>query len=350
MQDIAPPLLAWFEKHGRKDLPWQQQVSSYRVWLSEIMLQQTQVTTVIPYFEKFVSAFPTLIDLANAGLDQVLALWAGLGYYARARNLHKTAQIIRDDHDGDFPQTREQLEALPGIGRSTAGAIASLSMGLPEGILDGNVKRVLCRIYQVTGWPGSSQTQKKLWSLVEQQTPAINTAFYNQAMMDLGSMICTRSNPSCDRCPVSAICRSYKKGTQSLYPEKKPRSKRVVRHHWYLLHRHKNKVMLVKRPPLGIWGGLWCLPEFPDFDEIPAWQKQFVGADMQASELCEDHLQHKFTHFDLKLSVAYFDINVDQFTFAKNVVRDSTELLWVDVQQLQTFALPTPIKKLLING
>ena len=348
MPEIAPLLLPWFKIHGRKNLPWQQQVSAYRVWLSEIMLQQTQVSTVIPYFEKFIKTFPTIQYLADADLDQVLALWAGLGYYARARNLHKTAQIIRDEYAENFPSTLEQLEALPGIGRSTAGAIASLAMGQSAGILDGNVKRVLCRVFQQTGWPGSTQTQKQLWSLVNQHTPKKETAFYNQAMMDLGSMVCTRSKPACEECPLSSICQSYHQGTQLEYPVRKPKKKNILKSHWFLIHHHEQKILLQKRPPSGIWGGLWCLPEFQEFDAVSHWQIERFGQLLPEQERIKNRLFHRFTHFNLNLSVVSYKVNHNQRNVFESSVNDADECLWFDQKELSSLALPTPMQKLLL--
>ena len=205
---FAPRVLAWFARHGRHDLPWQSNRSPYRVWLSEIMLQQTQVTTVIPYFERFTQRFPTLNDLALASEDDVLHLWTGLGYYARARNLHRAArQVI--DQGGEFPRSVDDLVSLPGIGRSTAGAIMSLAFGERAVILDGNVKRVLARHNAITGWPGTSGTQKSLWAVAEQYTPRERVADYNQAMMDLGATLCVRSKPNCTSCPVAATSLSF---------------------------------------------------------------------------------------------------------------------------------------------
>lgn len=217
---FSAQVLDWYDKYGRKTLPWQIDKTPYKVWLSEVMLQQTQVATVIPYFERFMARFPTVTDLANAPLDEVLHLWTGLGYYARARNLHKAAQQVATLHGGKFPETFEEIAALPGVGRSTAGAILSLSLGKHFPILDGNVKRVLARCYAVSGWPGKKEVENKLWSLSKQVTPAVGVERFNQAMMDLGAMICTRSKPKCSLCPLQNGCIAAANDSWSLYPGK----------------------------------------------------------------------------------------------------------------------------------
>lgn len=347
--EISKLLLPWFNKHGRKNLPWQQQVTAYRVWLSEIMLQQTQVSTVIPYFEKFIESFPDAESLANANLDQVLKHWAGLGYYARARNLHKTALIIRDDYQGDFPQNIQQLVDLPGIGRSTAGAILSLAFSQPAAILDGNVKRVLSRAYQVAGWAGQSKTLKQLWAVAEEQTPSSKTANYNQAMMDLGAMVCLRSRPKCQQCPLTGLCQSFKHETQSLYPESKPKKARPHQHRWVLLHKYKNQLLLERRPSQGIWGGLWSLPELEQLETLPVWQIEKMGQSREADGLQKNLIKHKFSHYDLTISLAEIEVSKSFVDSSKLQVSEVDQFQWVDGQELHEFGLPAPISKLLAN-
>ena len=347
MSDISVLLLPWFNKHGRKSLPWQQQVSGYRVWLSEIMLQQTQVATVIPYFEKFLQSFPTITNLADAHLDQVLKHWAGLGYYARARNLHKTAQIVRDEYDGVFPDTKEYLVALPGIGESTAGAILSLAFGQHAAILDGNVKRVLARLYQVDGWYGVSAVLKKLWALAEQQTPSQQTAFYNQAMMDLGSMVCKRSRPDCDACPLSSLCQSYKEGTQAHFPKSKPKKNRPHKHRWFLLHRFANKLLLERRPEQGIWGGLWSLPEIEKLDSLSGWQLQQIGDHADFDNIQEKMLKHQFSHFDLSISLVEINVAESFVKSSEYKVNENSHFQWVAWDALKNHGLPAPVEKIL---
>ena len=255
-------VLAWYHQHGRKHLPWQQDVNPYRVWISEIMLQQTQVATVIPYFERFMARFPDLTSLAMAEQDEVLSYWTGLGYYARARNLHKCAITVAESFNGQFPANVTELETLPGIGRSTAGAIASLSMGINAPILDGNVKRVLARHYAVQGWPGQTSVAKALWQLAEAHTPEQDCHFYTQAMMDLGATVCSRSQPSCNQCPLASSCAAAKQGNPEAYPGKKPKKEKPVKATTMLVVRAQTgQVLLHQRPPSGIWGGLWSLPE-----------------------------------------------------------------------------------------
>jgi A/G-specific adenine glycosylase len=344
MSEIAQHLLPWFDQYGRKDLPWQQQVNGYRVWLSEIMLQQTQVATVIPYFNRFIESFPDVIALADADLDSVLNHWAGLGYYARARNLHKTASIVKDQFNGSFPSDQQQLEALPGIGRSTAGAILSLAFRQKAAILDGNVKRVLARVYQVEGWYGQSPTLKKLWAIAEQQTPDHRVAHYNQAMMDLGATVCKRSKPLCESCALTKICASYQQGTQQQYPVSRPSRTRPHRHCWVVLHQTKGHILMERRPPTGIWGGLWSLPEMEDLAQLDSWQLQHLGQVEKVSEVLEKSLLHKFTHFDLSMSIARVELSGQP---AAKMVSESERYQWIDRLQLDQYGLPTPIQKIL---
>jgi len=248
---FAARLIAWQQQHGRKDLPWQQQITPYRVWVSEIMLQQTQVASVIGYFGRFMQSFPSVQTLAKASEDEVLHLWTGLGYYSRARNLKKTAHIISEQYGGEFPASVKALAELPGIGRSTAGAILSLAMGLPAAILDGNVKRVLARYSATPGWPGESKTAAILWDLAERFTPTEQTAIYNQAMMDLGATLCTPKLPACAECPVKSGCRAFARGSQSLYPTPKPRKTLPQKRSLMPIFARKDGCILLEhRPPV----------------------------------------------------------------------------------------------------
>ena len=258
-------ILKWYKVHGRKTLPWQQNISSYRVWVSEIMLQQTQVGTVIPYFERFMARFPNIKDLALANLDDVLHLWTGLGYYARARNLHKTAIILHTRYKGIFPSDIETIMQLPGIGRSTAGAILALSQKQRHPILDGNVKRVLCRHFAIAGFPNDPKVHNTLWELSDKLTPLRNVQHYTQAMMDLGATLCTRTNPNCDSCPLEETCLAKEQNRVALFPNKAPQKKKPIKSSiLLLLHSpNENAILLEKRPSQGIWGGLWSLPELP---------------------------------------------------------------------------------------
>ncbi|MGB1141418.1 MAG: A/G-specific adenine glycosylase, partial [Halioglobus sp.] len=267
-KEFADRVLAWFDTHGRHDLPWQYDTTAYRVWVSEIMLQQTQVKTVIPYFERFMAAFPDVDALAGAPEDEVLHLWTGLGYYARARNLHRAAKQVAFELGGTFPDSIEGLQALPGVGRSTAGAIASIALAQRASILDGNVKRVLARLHRVAGWPGQSAVHNQLWDIAEHYTPTARCADYTQAMMDLGATLCTRSKPACALCPMANDCEANAAGDQTDYPGKKPKKALPVRAtHFLVLRNRDGDIWLEKRPAEGIWGGLWCFPEVASLEE-----------------------------------------------------------------------------------
>src|SRR5690606_30666830 len=296
--DFAQRVLVWFDQHGRKHLPWQQGITPYRVWLSEIMLQQTQVATVIPYFERFVARFPDVQSLAAAPIDDVLHLWTGLGYYARARNLHRCAQTIVRDHAGEFPQTVAALSELTGIGRSTAGAIVSIAYQKPAAILDGNVKRVLARHYVVSGWPGETQTLKQLWEHAEHHTPKKRTHHYTQAMMDLGATICTRTKPACLLCPLQGTCRAYAEQSVSAYPGKKPKEIMPVKSVQLLMLRNPGgDIYLQQRPPQGIWGGLWSFPEIASDIDVRAYAEDNFSKIV--SHEIWDTYRHTVSHYHL---------------------------------------------------
>jgi A/G-specific adenine glycosylase len=296
---LAGKLLAWFDRFGRHDLPWQQPATPYRVWISEVMLQQTQVQVVIPYFERFMARFPDVRALADAPLDDVLSLWAGLGYYARARNLHRAAQVIVERHGGEFPQAFEAVVALPGIGRSTAGAILSLSMGQRHAILDGNCKRVLARVHAVPGWSGQAAFERTLWELAEHYTPNERCNDFNQAMMDLGASLCSRTRPQCQLCPLASLCSAHRQGEPAAYPQPKPRRTVPVRRVRMLLLQREQAVLLVRRPPTGIWGGLWCLPECEMQTDWRKTVREF-GLLPQSFERWPA-MRHTFSHFHLDI-------------------------------------------------
>jgi A/G-specific adenine glycosylase len=338
---FASTVLDWYRRYGRHDLPWQQQ-DAYRVWLSEIMLQQTQVSTVIPYYQNFLEHFPDMKRLASASIDEVLQHWQGLGYYARARNLHKAAGIIRDQHEGRFPQTIEAVEALPGIGRSTAGAILSFAFGQHWPILDGNVKRVLARCFRVPGWYGQSDTMKQLWYLSESITPAHNSAEFNQAMMDIGAMVCLKSKPKCEACPLKKVCASYLHHSQADYPQKKPKRARPNRRTLMLLHRHEDQVLLWRRPPSGIWGGLWSLPEVDNEAAVELWQQSFLSTVQISRTIQKNVIHHQFTHYSLDISLAIIELE----SLPENV-SDTDNYVWIEINRLARHGLPTPVRKLL---
>jgi A/G-specific adenine glycosylase len=339
-ESIAPRLLAWHATAGRHDLPWQRDISPYRVWVSEIMLQQTQVATVIPYFERFMARFAGVRALADAPIDEVLHLWTGLGYYARARNLHRAAQIIRDEHGGEFPRTLAEVMELPGIGRSTAGAILAISTGARHSILDGNVKRVLARHYGVDGAIDENQTLEQLWRLADENTPAKQVATYTQAIMDLGATLCTRSNPRCDECPITRDCRARIEGRQAELPAgKRRKAPRKSKHAVMLVARRESEVLLVQRPATGIWGGLWCLPEFADRETAASFAaRELDQARLQGSALPD--IEHSFTHFDLVITPVVARCR------GEARVREG-RTLWYDLAEPARVGLPAPIKTLL---
>ncbi|MEJ0086526.1 MAG: A/G-specific adenine glycosylase [Pseudomonadota bacterium] len=337
---IAPRLLAWHAKAGRHDLPWQQDRSPYRVWVSEIMLQQTQVATVIPYFKRFMRRFPDVHALADAPADEVLHLWTGLGYYARARNLHRAAQLIRDEHGGEFPRTLDAVVELPGVGRSTAGAILALATGARHAILDANVKRVLARFLAVPGAVDSAATQAKLWELAQRETPEENVATYTQAIMDLGATVCRAPEPFCDDCPIAADCRARIEGRQTELPEpKRRRAARKLKRAVMLVARKDSAVLLVQRPPNGIWGGLWCLPEFADRDAAESFAvARLTNVSLVLAPLPD--IEHSFTHFDLVITPI-----VAQVGTLPGV--GEAGALWYDLAKPARVGLPAPIKTLL---
>ncbi|NVK22319.1 MAG: A/G-specific adenine glycosylase [Kangiellaceae bacterium] len=329
---FAQKVIDYYEQHGRKHLPWQGTRDAYKIWLSEIMLQQTQVATVIPYFEKFIQYFPTVEALAEADNELVMHLWSGLGYYSRARNLHKAAKMVIQQFDGQFPQTTQQLEQLPGVGRSTAGAIAAFAYQQPTAILDGNVKRVLARCYAIQGWPGNGQVLKELWSRAEQNTPSKSTDKYNQAMMDLGAMVCTRTKPKCDICPLATKCLAHQHNIIDQCPGKKPKKARPSQSTYWLIYIRDGKVLLEKRPPSGIWGGLWS---FPEKEQI---------TDLEVSHELEPIL-HKFSHYDLHIQ----PLLVDNSPHINNSlqINESNNNDWFELQRLADIGLPAPVSKLL---
>ncbi len=332
-------VLAWFERHGRKHLPWQQQVTPYRVWVSEIMLQQTQVQTVIPYYERFLQRFPDLQALADAPLDDVLHHWSGLGYYARARNLHQAARVVRDQHQGEFPREFDAVCQLPGIGRSTAGAILSLACQQRFAILDGNVKRVLARFYAVEGWPGKSAVLKQLWELSEAVTSDERVAEFNQAMMDLGATVCTRGRPDCARCPLSDACRAHAAGTQARYPQPKPRARLPQRETHMLLLVDGQAAYLERRPAQGIWGGLWSFPEFDSREALLAW------CDARALDTAgietQPPLGHTFSHFHLTITPHRLALKNPGFSVMEGSGR------WYTLGRAEAVGLAAPVQRLL---
>lgn len=337
---FSSAVLNWFDKHGRKNLPWQKKITPYRVWLSEIMLQQTQVATVIPYFKRFVQTFPNVKQLANANLDEVLHLWTGLGYYARARNLHRTANMVVEKYGGKFPEDLTELQTLPGIGKSTAGAILAIAFGKHATILDGNVKRVLARFHAVSGDVSTSATLGELWQLAQDHTPSQRVADYTQAIMDLGATICTRTRPKCTECPLASRCTAYRLATVQDYPQIKRRSKLPIKHTYFLILTNEHKqVLLTKRPEYGIWGGLWSFPEC-SHDDVAAWFLQTYRHNIHDIRYGE-RFRHTFSHFHLDV--------IPVFARIENYYRvmDSDSYLWYNFIQSPTIGVAAPVKKLL---
>lgn len=319
---FSQQVLSWYHQQGRKHLPWQQNKTPYRVWISEIMLQQTQVATVIPYYQRFMESFPSINALANADEDNVLHHWTGLGYYARARNLHKAAKTIAEHYRGEFPEDIEQVVALPGIGRSTAGAILSLSMNKPYPILDGNVKRVLARCYLVEGHNAQAKFEKALWPIASSLTPNEEVAPYNQAMMDLGAMVCTRSKPNCEQCPLNNNCLAFKLSEQANFPQKKPKKSIPEKSTIMLVAKIDNKLFMTKRPPSGIWGGLYSFIEVDNKKEINNALNQF-GLNAKSSKTLTP-FRHTFSHFHLDITPILCECEHN----TPSIINDASQQLW----------------------
>jgi A/G-specific adenine glycosylase len=343
MDSFSKSLIHWHKKRGRHDLPWQCDPSPYHVWISEIMLQQTQVSTVIPYYTRFINRFPNVRSLAIADIDEVLSYWAGLGYYARGRNLHRAALIICDNFDGDLPSDKEKLLTLPGIGRSTAGAIMALAFNQRHAILDGNVKRVLSRFYAVRGWPGESAVEKQLWQLTENLTPERDVAQYTQAMMDLGATVCMRSQAKCDICPISQGCLARQHEMQHQYPTSKPKKAIPLRKMVFLLLENKaGEIFFQRRPPTGIWGGLWCFPECSPDDDIEKWLLTKMGFSGSITRQLSV-IKHALTHY--RLEILPIHLKVKQC----NNVEEMDDHRWCLSGDALKFGVPTPVKNLLLT-
>ena len=339
---FAQRLLDWFALHGRQTLPWQSNPTPYRVWVSEVMLQQTQVATVIPYYERFMVRFPDVASLASAPLDEVLHLWTGLGYYARARNLQACAQVVVAQYGGAFPQALQAMMELPGIGRSTAGAILALSGGQRRPILDGNAKRVLARVFGIAGDPASKPVLQALWAKADACTPAEAVAAYTQAIMDLGATVCTRSRPACSACPVNAGCVAALEGRQSQLPGRKQKRVRPSRQATILIaeieHNGSTAVLVERRPPSGVWGGLWSPPQFVSESDALAWCRREFG-DTAESQLLPP-IDHAFTHFDLRLNPLRVRCA------RKTTVHDADTHRWYPLEAPPRIGLPQPIRRL----
>lgn len=338
---FAERLLHWYDQHGRKHLPWQNPITPYRVWVSEIMLQQTQVDTVIPYFQRFTTRFDSVEALAAAPVDEVLHLWTGLGYYARARNLHRCAQLIVGEYEGEFPADVELLAALPGIGRSTAAAITSIAYEQPTAILDGNVKRVLARHGAIAGWPGQNKVAERLWHIAEQHMPQTRCRDYTQAIMDLGATVCMRSRPRCALCPVAADCIALADDNMSAYPGKKPKKDKPTKHAYLLMVQAPDgSILLQQRPASGIWGGLWCLPELPTEQEPTPYITTHFGPS-DPPEYWQPW-RHTFSHYHLQIHPVLAKLHKHPQT-----VMESQSDIWYNVNNPAAVGLAAPVKTLL---
>ena len=342
MDGFARRLLRWYDRHGRHDLPWQHPRTPYRVWVSEVMLQQTQVATVIPYFERFVAALPDICALAAAPEDRVLALWSGLGYYRRARHLQAAARSCVVRHGGELPRDFESLAALPGIGRSTAGAILALAHGQRQTILDGNVKRVLARFHGVRGWPGERAVEAVLWARAEAHTPATRVADYTQAIMDLGATVCTRARPRCDECPQARACSARRDGAVVAIPAPRPaRTLPEKRSVLLVLRDRRDRVLLQRRPPQGVWPGLWSLPEADS--ERAARELAPRLADLDGSVAAAlPEIRHGFTHFTLRADPLEW-----RGVRAAPIVADGLAIRWCSRAEMADIGIPAPIRKVL---
>ena len=345
MNSFAERLLQWFDQNGRKDLPWQHNKTAYRVWVSEIMLQQTQVSTVIDYYQRFMQRFPTVQDLAEAELDELMHYWSGLGYYSRARNLHRCAQTVCEQFGGEFPATVEQLSELPGIGPSTAGAISSIAFKRRAPILDGNVKRVLCRHEAIEGWPGQSQILKQLWQLAETYTPEQRNDDYTQAIMDLGATLCSRGQPDCERCPVASDCKAKAAGIARQLPSSKPkREKPVKRCQMILLRDPDRAILLQKRQDKGVWQDLWCPPQLDTDEDAKAWVQRQFHLDEISLERWQS-FRHSFSHYHLDIEPVLITLQG-----RPHRVMEGGDWLWYNSREHEAVGIAAPIQKLLLQA
>ena len=340
MRTFSSKIIRWQRGHGRHDLPWQGTRDPYAVWLSEIMLQQTQVATVVPYYQRFRARFPDIASLAAGSEDEVLRLWSGLGYYSRARNLHHAAQLVVERHGGRFPDALADIASLPGIGRSTAAAIAGFAFGARAAILDGNVKRVLARHFLVAGFPGERAVEQQLWALAESLVPARDNAAYIQGLMDLGATVCTARDPQCARCPVRGTCGAHAAGRVADFPALRPRKAVPTRRTAMLVLRHGGEVLLEKRPSVGVWGGLWSFPELARGEDAEALSARRYGCETgRISRL--GVLQHGFTHFTLQITPFVAEV--------RRIVPRAAQpgVVWLPVAEALGAAVPVPVRKLL---
>jgi A/G-specific adenine glycosylase len=342
MSDFATNIIAWQKQYGRHDLPWQNTQDPYAIWVSEIMLQQTQVSAVIGYYQRFMSRFPDIVSLANAEQEEVLQHWSGLGYYSRARNLHHAAQTILDSHQGRFPEDFETIQTLSGIGRSTAAAIVAFAFNQIHTILDGNVKRILARHFVIEGWPSSPKVEKEMWLVADSLLPESEMVTYTQGLMDLGATICTRSKPKCESCPLQNTCGAYAKNLTKVLPTPKPRKVSPQKETTMLIIQRGNEVLLEKRPPSGIWGGLWSLPEISMLEIASESARIRFGLEVESEEPLAI-VNHAFTHF--KLAILPQPVNVIKQPKQLNI----PNLVWLSIADAIGAAIPTPVRNILLS-
>ncbi|MBI5197529.1 MAG: A/G-specific adenine glycosylase [Nitrospirae bacterium] len=343
-KSLKTDLLKWYRKAGR-DLPWRRTVDPYAVWVSEIMLQQTQVATVIPYYRSFLSAFPGVADLAKAPLERVLKVWEGMGYYARARNLHQAARVVLDEHDGEVPDDLERLTRLPGIGRSTAGAIVSIAYGKKAPILDGNVRRVLARLFAVREPVSLPAVQQKLWGLSEQLVPEKDASSFNQALMDLGAMVCTPKTPACSACCINTRCLAYREGIQEKIPAKTPSPKTPHYHVAVGVIWKNGKVLITQRPPKGLLGGLWEFPggKLEDGETPESAVRREIREELNLAVSVGDPInviRHAYTHFKITLHSFHC-------TYQGGRIRTGQPYCWVPPSELNRYAFPAANRKII---
>jgi A/G-specific adenine glycosylase len=345
MAVFADAIVAWQKQHGRHDLPWQNTVDPYAIWVSEIMLQQTQVAAVIGYYGKFMRRFSNIATLANASQEEVLQCWSGLGYYSRARNLHAAAQTIVDDFDGVFPAQFDDILSLPGIGRSTAAAISTFALNAPQPILDGNVKRVFARHFNIAGWPSAPKIAQQLWQIAERENPdglnqTTNAIAYTQGLMDLGATLCTRTKPKCATCPVNTSCVAFKLGLVSSLPTPKPRKALPEKSTTMLIFMHNNEILLEKRPQTGIWAGLWSLPEIEMHEIASEIAQSRLGLEVEADEPFSI-VNHAFTHFKLAITPQPLQV------IRQTLQAQAPNMIWLSINDAIGAAIPTPVRKIL---
>jgi A/G-specific adenine glycosylase len=340
MKPFAARVVEWQKALGRHDLPWQNTRDPYRIWLSEIMLQQTQVAAVISYYARFLARFPDIASLAAGTEDEVLALWSGLGYYARARNLHRAAQVIVERHSGEFPRTFDDIVALPGIGRSTAGAVAVFAFGARHPILDGNVKRVFARAFGIEGFPGEKKIESAMWIRALDVLPEADIESYTQGLMDLGAGVCTRTRPRCPTCPLRADCVALRDGRIDALPAPRPRKPLPEKSTVMLILQRNREILLEKRPAPGIWGGLWSFPEIPSLDDAAGWLRMRFGAEVENEGRLPD-IQHGFTHYALTITPALLRVTSLEHR------AQAPGCLWVTPGDAINAAVPAPVRQIL---